>query len=462
VLSPSARNIRLLTFIAELNDLEVWATDIGNAYLESYTQEKVYIIAGPEFGDRQGHTLVIRKALYGLKSSGIPWHEPLSDVLRDMGFIPSKAKHHIWMRDCGDHYEHIAVYVDDLLIASKDPSSIIKTLSDEHMFKLKGTSVVSFHLGCDWFHNGDGNLCYTPHQHVEKVMDNYLHLFGKRPHNAHSPIVQGNHPELDTSDLLDDANIQICQSLIGSLQWAIQIGRFYIATVVMTLLGFRACPRRGHLDRVERVIGYLSKFKHCVIRIHTDKPDYSKIPKKEYDWFYTCYAGAREGIPEDCPTPRGNSVVTTTYVDANLFHDMISGRSVAGILHLLNMTPVDWCSKLQSTVETAVFGSEHVAARTATEQILDLRLTVRYLGVPLDGPSFMFGDNESVVNTASVPHSKLHKRHNALSCHRTREAIAAGITRFHHIVGTANPADILSKDWGHSSIWETIHPLLFW
>jgi len=98
---------------------------------------------------------------------------------------------------------------------------------------------------------------------------------------------------------------------------------------------------------------------------------------------------------------------------------MISGRIVTGILHLLNLTPVDWCSKLQTTVETAMFGSEHVAARTATEQILDLRLTLCYLGVPLHGPSFIFGDNESVVNTASVPHSKLHKRHSALSHHRT-------------------------------------------
>jgi len=52
-----------------------------------------------------------------------------------MGFIPSKAERDIWMRDCGDHYEYIAVYVDDLLIASKDLSSIIKTLSDEHKFK---------------------------------------------------------------------------------------------------------------------------------------------------------------------------------------------------------------------------------------------------------------------------------------------------------------------------------------
>jgi len=116
----------------------VWATDIGNAYLESYTQEKVCIIAGPEFGGKQGHTLVIGKALYGLKSSGLRWHEHLFDALPDMGFIPSKAERNIWMRDCGDHYEYIAVWVNDLLITSKDPSSMTKTLSDEHEVKLKG------------------------------------------------------------------------------------------------------------------------------------------------------------------------------------------------------------------------------------------------------------------------------------------------------------------------------------
>jgi len=181
-------------------------------------------------------------------------------------------------------------------------------------------------------------------------MDNCLSLFGKHPNNARSPVAQGDHPELDTSELLDNADIQIYQSLIGSLQWAIQIGRFDIATIVMTLSRFRACPCQGHLDRVKHVIGYLSKFKHGVIHICTDKPHYSNIPKKEYDWFYTCCAGARDGIPEGCPTPCGNSVIATTCVDANLFHDMISGRSVTGILHLLNMTPVDWCSKLRLTL----------------------------------------------------------------------------------------------------------------
>ena len=67
----SLRGVRILAFLAELNNLELHAADIGNAYLESRTKEKVYIIADSVFGDREGHTLLIVRALYGLKSSGI-------------------------------------------------------------------------------------------------------------------------------------------------------------------------------------------------------------------------------------------------------------------------------------------------------------------------------------------------------------------------------------------------------
>jgi len=88
----------------------------------------------------------------------------------------------------------------------------------------------------------------------------------------------------------------------------------------------------------------------------------------------------------------------TSFFDANPYHDLISGKSVTGILHQLNKTPIDWHSKLQLTVETATFGSEYVAARTCTEQVIDLRLTLRYLGAPINGPTMALGDNESVIN----------------------------------------------------------------
>ena len=91
-----------------------------------------------------------------------------------------------------------------------------------------------------------------------------------------------------------------------------------------------------------------------------------------------------------------------------------------------------------------------MAARQAVEQIIELRLTLRYLGVPLDGPAWLFGDNQSVVNSSTLPYSTLSKRWNVLSYCKCREAIAAGIVRFEHIPGTENPADILTKALPHT------------
>ena len=202
--------------------------------------------------------------------------------------------------------------------------------------------------------------------------------------------------------------------------------------------------------------------KHGAIRVRTEEPDYSDVPDPEYAWAYSVYREVKEVAPTDAPKPLGKFVTLTHYVDANLMHDMVTGRSVTGILHLLNKTPIDWYSKKQATVETATYGSEFVAARTCVEQVIDLRTTLRYLGVPIRKKSYIFGDNESVVNSSMRVHSKLHKRHTILSFHCVREAIAAGMVIFHHIPGAVNPADILSKHWGYSAIWCQLRPLLFW
>ena len=74
----------------------------------------------------------------------------------------------------------------------------------------------------------------------------------------------------------------------------------------------------------------------------------------------------------------------------------------------------------------------------------------------------MFGDNQSVVTSSTVPQSKLSKRHYALSYHCVKEALAACILSFHHINGVDNPADILSKHWGYSTIWHLLQPIMFY
>ena len=77
------------------------------------------------------------------------------------------------MREIGDHYEYITVYVDDLMIGSKNPNAIVEILMNAHKFKLKGNGPVSFHLGCNWFRDEDGNLCFTPKKYMIKMIVNY-------------------------------------------------------------------------------------------------------------------------------------------------------------------------------------------------------------------------------------------------------------------------------------------------
>ena len=135
----------------------------------------------------------------------------------------------------------------------------------------------------------------------------------------------------------------------------------------------------------------------------------------------------------------------STYKDANLYHDWTTGRAVTGILHFLNGTPVDWYSKQQNTVETATYGSNFAAARIATDQIIDPRMALRYLGVPVVEKSYLFGDNQSVVTSFTISHSSLNKRHNAMLYHRVWEAIAGKILAFFHIDGKTNPSDVLTN-----------------
>ncbi len=281
----SLQGFRLVLAIAELNGLETWATDIGKAYLEAETSEKVYIIAGPEFGPkREGHILIVRKALYGLHSSGKMWHARFSDCLRELGFVPCKAEPDIWLRRNGDVYEYVATYVDDLTLALVNPKEFTDILINKYNFKLKGTGPITFHLGMDFHRDEDRTLCIAPRKYIEKLVSNYERLFGRAPkQTSSSPIEKGDHPELDDSELLGEEDIKKYQSLIGSLQWVVSIGRFDVMTAIMTLSGFRVAPRHGHLDRVCHIFGYLAKMKHATICIRMDEPDFSDVPLFEYD-----------------------------------------------------------------------------------------------------------------------------------------------------------------------------------
>ena len=144
-----------------------------------------------------------------------------------MGFEPCKAEPNIWMHERDGIYEYIAVYIDDLAIISKDPARIIETLCDptKANFKVKGSGPITFHLGCDFFRDEDGVLCFAPRKYVMKMVDSYKQMFGQAPSQKYSlPLKKGYHPKLDTSEFVDATDIQKYQSLIRSMQWVISLG----------------------------------------------------------------------------------------------------------------------------------------------------------------------------------------------------------------------------------------------
>jgi hypothetical protein len=240
--------------------------------------------------------------------------------------------------------------------------------------------------------------------------------------------------------------------MIGCLQWAVSLGRFDIQTATMTMSQFIAAPRLRHLNRLKRMCGYLRKFGSAAIRVRLLEPDFAELPEQNFYWCHSVYGNLEELLPKDAPKTLGKAFTTITYTNANSYDDMLTGRSITGILHLCNQTLIDWYSKRQATVETATFGTEFTAAQISVDQIIDLRTTLRYLGVTVHHKSYMFGDNQAVVMNSSIPHSSLNKRHNALSYHRVREMIAAKILAYCWIDCKMNPDDILSKHWAYPQI----------
>ena len=148
----------------------------------------------------------------------------------------------------------------------------------------------------------------------------------------------------------------------------------------------------------------LVKLKRATIIIRTEEPDFSSTPTVPCDWEKSVYGKFKELVPHDSPAPLGKYVVTVNYNDSNFHNDVITGRSITGVMHVLNKTPVDWYINKKSAVETDAHGSENSSVLTCAKQILNLRIALRHLGAPLRKVRHVFGENYSVLHSSMTPH----------------------------------------------------------
>jgi hypothetical protein len=233
---------------------------------------------------------------------------------------------------------------------------------------------------------------------------------------------------------------------MGVLRWIIELGRVDIIVEVGLLSRFQASPREGHLEQLFHVFAYLKKYNRSSMVFDWTYPELDESVFMECDWS-EFYPGAKEAIPPNMPEPRGKHVVTTAFVDADHAGCKLTRRSHSGVIIFVNRAPILWFSKRQATVEASTFGSESIALRQAIEMIEGLRYKLRMLGVPIEGPTTIYCDNESVVKSSTRPESTLKKKHAAINYHRIREAQAAqpAYIRIAWIESSQNLADAFTK-----------------
>lgn len=457
----SRESVRIALTYAALNGLDVWAADIRNAYLQAPSSQKDYIICGLEFGlENVGRVALIHRALYGGKTAGRDFRNHLRECMDHMGFKSCKADPDVWMRPAvksngNPYWEYILLYVDDTLVISERGESILRNELGKY-FELKEESVgpPDLYLGGKMrkvvLDNGVGAWAFGSSQYVQaavKNLENQLKERGEQlPRRAKAPLTTDYRPEVDVSPELSPTDAAHYQSLIGILRWMVELGRVDICCEVSMMSSHLALPRQGHLRELYHIFAYLKEHHNAELVFDPSEPDIDQSLFERKDWTTSEMShDTKEELPTNMPEPRGFGFTLKAFVDADHATDSMTRKSRSGFLVYLNSAPVYWMSRKQTSVETSSFGSEFTAMKQCTEYIRGLRYKLRMMGIPCDGPAYIYGDNKSVLFNTSIPDSTLKKKSQSIAYHFVREGAARDEWRIAYVNTHDNPADLLTK-----------------
>ena len=145
------------------------------------------------------------------------------------------------------------------------------------------------------------------------------------------------------------------------------------------------------------------------------------------------------------PEPRGLGFVMRAKVDADHTLDTITRRSRTGFLVYLNCAPIYWWRKKQNSVESSSFGSKFIAMKQCCEYVRGLRYKLRMMGISCDDPTFIYGDNQSVLANTTIPDSTLKKKSQSIAYPFVQEGAARDKWQMTYVNTHENEADLLTK-----------------
>ena len=300
--------------------------DIRNAYLQSPTSQKHYIICGPEFGmENVGKVAIMHRAVFDGKTSRREFRNHLRSCMHFINFTSCPADPDIWMRpaiksDGSKCYGYVLLYVDDALVVSENAEFILMNELGRY-FELQEESIgppddylggkvrkVQLESGVNAWAFSSCQYMQTAVKNVKPYLNSEHSKCWKMPNKADTPLTTSYRPELDVSREINVDEAAYYQSFIRILRWIVELGRVDVCLEVSMMSSHLALPREGHLEQVLHIFAYLKKYHNTELVYDPSDPAVDENDFKRRDWTSSEFGHVegKEEFPAKMPEPRGH------------------------------------------------------------------------------------------------------------------------------------------------------------
>jgi transposase InsO family protein len=421
--SPVAKmqSIRSIIAISAKLGLEITHSDVETAFLNGTLDFEVYmqqpeIPSGGEVLDENGRPLVclLRKSLYGLKQASRIWNQDFDHYVRDIGFTYCETDHCVYVLKDKNILTIVAVYVDDLVIASNDEG--MRSRIHEHLSKrysMKNLGELSWCLGMRVTRDREHGVIKIDQS---KYVQNLLKRFGmENCATVSTPLETGLKltEEMSPKTIGEEREMARVpyRSAVGALMYAMVATRPDIAYAVGAVSRFASRPGMLHWRAVKRILRYLKGTTELGI-------SFSRGSSSEVDLL--------------------------GYSDADWAGEEDSRRSTTGYSFFLAGGPVSWCSKLQQAVALSSAEAEYLALSSAVQEAVWLRQLLREIGFP-QGPTVIFEDNQGCIALAKNPSHHKRTKHIDIRYHFIRQHVQNQEVELKWLATKEMVSDMLTK-----------------
>jgi hypothetical protein len=406
-------SIRVFLTIAVWLKMEVEQMDVITAFLNGVLQEEVYMRQPPGFEveGKENRVCRLKKSLYGLKQSPRQWNKTMNEFLQTIGFVNCTADTCMYIKHKEGKTVMIALYVDDLIIASNCNKLMRETKQYlNKRFEMKDLGKLRFYLGIEVLWNKDGSCSLRQRPYIQEILEKFNMMDCKpvaAPISSGQKLTKAMCPE--TEEEIRRMSKVPYRSAVGSINWLVTGTRPDLAVAVGDAAKYLNNPGEQHWIAVKRIIRYLKETK-----------DWSLVIK---------------------PT----SLNLVGYCDADWAGDLDSRRSTTGYIFKLGGVSVCWKSKRQPTVALSTSEAEYMALSSAAQMAIWLRRLLSDLSFVQTKATVIFEDNQGCIAIAKNPVNHERTKHIDIKYHFVRELIEANEVAVTYLQTEDMLADILTK-----------------